>query len=543
MPRVHIGYETRQFLLPPLGLPILKTILENEGYKCDQDDLNIKVDYDTKYSKNPLRKSVNLMLFEDRERIKKFLETKNDPELEEEAEKILKKTNYKGYDIIGLSLLDELIFSVIGTSLVISKIIKEQTGSTIVLGGLTYPRSTVEFKQFFDTGYIDYITLGRGESAFLNLCYGLENKCTNDLDIGEILPYNPEKKAKFKLNKPPYLPKKITDFFRPNFDGLPLDLYKYRPTGETKKLSSKKESILVLPYVFTRGCLNSCAFCPIPIGEYGVQKPEIVAEDLNYMSKKYNTKYFFFINSNINPTYEYANQLVKEFKRLDLNIMWNDSANFRQLDASLIKKLREIGAVKLIYGLECPSDKILKYIKKGITADRAEKMLKISHEAGIWNELDLIAGMPYETNQDIKACTDFLERNKRHIDYMHVARFILKDSFMYKYPKKYGLTNISDNISTAYELQWFTRRFDETNGLKWEQKQKQILQSFDIISKKVREILDEKSLRYAPIHLPLLFYLYTVLGSKKEVHNHFYQGYLDYTNDSISKNSIWRVLK
>jgi radical SAM superfamily enzyme YgiQ (UPF0313 family) len=536
VPRVHIGYEHKQFLLPPLGTAILKTVLDNEGYQTDQDDLNIKVDYDTKYAKNPLRKSINLMLFEDRERIKKFLETKNDPELEEEAEKILKKTKYKGYDIIGLSLLDELIFSVIGTSIVLSKIIKEQTGSTIVLGGLTYPRPKVEFEQFFNTGYVDYIIEGRGDSAFLNLCYGLEKGCVNDLDIDYVLPYNPQKKIKSRLIKPPYLSKKITDFYRPDFDGLPLDLYKYTPTGETKKLSSKKESVLILPYIFVRGCLNNCAFCPIPIGTYGAQKPETVAEDLGYLSKKYKTQYFFFINSNVNPTYDYAKRLAKEFEREDLNIMWNDSANFRQLDTTLIKKLKEVGAVKLIYGLECPSDKILKYIKKGITTSRAEKFLKISHEAGIWNEIDLIAGLPYETDDDIKACVNFLEHNKKYLDYMHLGKFVLKDSWMYKNPNQYGLMNISENVNTAYDLQLFARRFDESHGLKWEQKQKQILHSFDVVHKKIQDLSKERRSRYAPIHMPLLFYLYEALGSKKEVKEHFNQCYTDYANDIPGKS-------
>jgi len=533
-------YEQKQCLLPPIGIATLKTVLETKDHKCDQDDLNIKVDYDTKYSKNPLRKSVNLMLFEDRERIKKFLKTGHDPELEEEAEKILNKTKYKGYDIIGLSLLDELIFSVIGTSLVISKLIKEQTGSTIVLGGLTYPRPMVEFQQFFDTGYIDYIVRTHGEAAFLNICYGMEKGCAEKLDIEGVLS---RKKKEGILTHPPYPQRSMTDFFRPNFDGLPLELYKYKPTGETKKLSSTNINVLMLPYIFVNGCPNNCIFCPNSfIEKYGMLNPESVAQDLEYLSKRYKTRYFFFINSNVNPTYDYAKRLVQEFERKDLNIMWNDCANFRQLDKELIKKFREVGAVKLIYGLECPSDKILKYIKKGITADRAEKMLKISHEAGIWNEIELIAGLPYETDDDMQACINFLEKNKKCLDYMYLARFILKNSLLYKNPEKYGLTNVQDNMNNIYNMQEFTRRFDEVNGLKWEQKYEQIMRSSKAVYQKITQILKEKNQKYDPTkHMPLLFYLYTVLDSKEEVREHFNQCYKDYINDVPKK--MWGFLK
>ena len=150
MPRVYMEYDQKQCLLPPIGIATLKSVLEKNGHQVDIDDLNIKVDYDTKYSKDKERLGVNLMLFEDRERVKKYLKTGDDEKLEEEANKILAKTSYKGYDIIGMSLLDETIFSVIGTTLVLSKLIKERTGSTIVLGGLTYPRPMVEFKKFLN---------------------------------------------------------------------------------------------------------------------------------------------------------------------------------------------------------------------------------------------------------------------------------------------------------------------------------------------------------------------------------------------------------
>ncbi|MBU4501172.1 MAG: hypothetical protein KKA79_01155 [Nanoarchaeota archaeon] len=187
MPRVHIGYGHKQIPLVPLGIATLKSFLEKQGYKIDIDDLNIKVDYDTKYSKDRDQKGINLMLFENRERIRNYLKRGNDPEIEEEAEKILKKTNYKGYDIIGMSLQDELIFSVIGVSLVTAKLIKEQTGATIVLGGLTYPRPRVEHQKILNTGYVDYIVEGKGEYTFLNVCRGLEKGNLNKLDINELL--------------------------------------------------------------------------------------------------------------------------------------------------------------------------------------------------------------------------------------------------------------------------------------------------------------------------------------------------------------------
>ena len=44
--------------------------------------------------------------------------------------------------------------------------------------------------------------------------------------------------------------------------------------------------------------------------------------------------------------------------------------------------MRRSGCIRLVYGMECPSDRMLDYIKKGITVDQAYKRLKEAHELG-----------------------------------------------------------------------------------------------------------------------------------------------------------------
>ena len=113
-------------------------------------------------------------------------------------------------------------------------------------------------------------------------------------------------------------------------------------------------------------------------------------------------------------------------------------ANFKQLTPTLLKKLRKAGGIKLIYGLESASPKLLKYIHKGTTILQVENLLEESHKLGIWNELELISGIPYETKNDEKKTIEFIKRNQKFIDYFHVAKYILMNSAITKNPKKYG---------------------------------------------------------------------------------------------------------
>jgi len=306
----------------------------------------------------------------------------------------------------------------------------------------------------------------------------------------------------------------------PSFDGLSLDLYRYYPNNKTKK----KDSVLMLPYLFIRGCLNGCLFCPSSADTFFLaNKPTIVANDLEKLSGKYKTRYFYFVNTHINPSMNYVDKLHKEFKNQDLNILWTDCANFRFLNNALLEKLKEMGAVRLVYGLESASDRMLKMINKEITVRKAESLLRKAHKLGIWNEVELVPGLPFETDKDINSTVRFMGRNKDIINFFYLNRYILMDGSLYqKYPKKHGLKNIRSLSNTIYEMQQFTRCFDEVGGLRWVDKIRQINNSFEVLDSKMREINNRKNISYNSfVDTPLLFYLYSKLGNKREIEDYF----------------------
>lgn len=451
--------------LPPLGIATLTSFLKKHGIHVGQDDLMIKV-FHHNYTHGPAEQ-INLRIFNDENRIKNFLKKGFDPFLEEEGEKILKFTQTKGFDIFGFSIYDTYNPSAASIAMVLGKILKEKYDATILIGGSIYEEVT---RKLLETKFVDYRI--KDEIGLLDFCEMFKRGCIKFEKIRGICYLNNSGDVTFcdSRNDAEIVTRHIIE---PCFDGLPLELYKPKISFNIDGKNYRYD-ILVLPYLFIRGCPNRCAFCSLGVSPYyGVKKPEEVAHDLKRLSKKYKTKYFFFINTSINPKYVYTEKLIDELQKYDVSILWSDCANFSEMDSKLLEGLKEVGAVKLLFGIESASPSVLKYIEKPFfTIEHAEKILKKVYELGIWGELDLICGFPYETERDVNLTIEFIRKNIEYIRDFSFFKFWL-DGKIKKYPERYAI-HIRAERESGVSRAGARTVFDEMSGLVWEDKVKQI---------------------------------------------------------------------
>ena len=165
--------------------------------------------------------------------------------------------------------------------------------------------------------------------------------------------------------------------------------------------------------------------------------------------------------------------------------MWSDCAYLKNLDLPLLQKIRKSGAIRLVWGVESTSPKMQKMIGKGIKMDEAQDILRWSHEAGIYNSVEIIAGLPHETDEDIDHTIEFLHRNRAYIDQMYLNPFsLITGSRMEKNPERFGITNVKP-VATIFQrnpdevYSWIQRyTFDEVNGHPWKDKIRQIEDSY-----------------------------------------------------------------
>ncbi len=268
------------------------------------------------------------------------------------------------------------------------------------------------------------------------------------------------------------------------------------------------DRITILPMIFMEGCNARCAFCAYSMTNMVKRDAREVVRAMAWMREQYGIKYFHFLNTNINGSMQYAEAFCDELIAANLDVYWSDCANLWALNERLLEKMRRSGAIRFTYGVECPSDRMLDYIGKGITVKQAHQRLKQASDLGIWNHLLLITGLPTETEEDTKHFVDFLEQSADYANAYSISSFyLISSSLMGAFPERYGLEMLS-NPSGLLEDQ----AFHEKGGLSWPEKKRQIIHSTDVITAAIRRIKKDPKYWSGAIDLDLLFWLYERLG-------------------------------
>jgi radical SAM superfamily enzyme YgiQ (UPF0313 family) len=303
-----------------------------------------------------------------------------------------------------------------------------------------------------------------------------------------------------------------------------LKRYNLDESWVEKMVEFHDDSIVVLPGLFIEGCNSQCTFCGYSMSKMAKREITDVIRGLAYLREKYDARYFHFLNTNINGYYKYAETFCDELINAKLDILWSDCANLWALDEKLIHKMRESGAVRFTFGVECPSDKMLKYVSKGITRDKVLERLKMVHDAGIWNHVLLITGLPHETVEDTKDFVDFLEETADWVHGYSISSFyLISTSLMGAFPERYGLDVITSEGTLLEDA-----AFNEVDGLPWSVKQKQIVESTQIITEAIRRIKKDPKYWSGAIDLELIFWLYDRLGhdNKQDIVQAYEQAFI-----------------
>ena len=334
------------------------------------------------------------------------------------------------------------------------------------------------------TRAIDYYISGFGEiplDMLLNYLDG--NKKNTDLKLIPGLCYLENSETRTN----PY--ELFHETVVPLFDGLPLKLYQWQPKTELLKNKFITENDrLVLPFQTSTGCPFNCAFCESSsMNKVSIMPPQTVAKSLEYFKHQYHCHTFFFVDNSLNARPGYVEELCDEIIKRRLNIQWMDSGCVKGMGKDTLLKMREAGCIRIVWGLESGSKRILKFINKPTSLENASKVFHLANEAGIWNGVEILVGMPTETDHEFDETLDFLKDHKDVLDEIWANPYYLNAvSKMYLEPDRYGIQNIKRvNMGLTKEKgmnRASVAEFDEKSGLKWHDKEKQIAQRLSSVN-------------------------------------------------------------
>jgi anaerobic magnesium-protoporphyrin IX monomethyl ester cyclase len=345
-----LALKSPEYSAPPLGLAYIAAVLINNNYKVEIYDMHI-----------------NALMVED----------------------VIKKYKNAKPKIVGITSTTPTYPNAIR----IAKLLKAYDENiVIVVGGIhvtCLPEDAMKLNCF------DYIVIGEGEYSMLDIVnYHLKGK-------GEIkkisgLVYKDEF-GKYIYNKKNKVDKNLDKLPFPARQLLELDLY------------YQKGSI-----ISSRGCVYNCTYCSCPsITEkiYRMHSVDYVLNEIQYMQKIYNIKYFDFHDDTFNLKHERIDEFVKKIKERKLSFSWGCFCSVKNFTYELAKEMKASGCDVIQFGVESGNQEVLNKIKKNITIKEIEDAVKSAKKAKIKKiSCGFIIGHSCDTEKTINETIKFGKR-------------------------------------------------------------------------------------------------------------------------------------
>ncbi|MEI8348899.1 MAG: radical SAM protein [Candidatus Omnitrophota bacterium] len=162
----------------------------------------------------------------------------------------------------------------------------------------------------------------------------------------------------------------------------------------------------------SRGCSFNCAFCYTPRAfgrRIRIHSPRRVLNDMSICVKA-RIKRFFFAD----PSFTFDKKRVATIMRGIIKRRWKVEiwceTRADLIDQALLTLMAKAGVRYIAYGLESVDPRVNKVLRKPINLDQFEKIVKLTHEAGIEPEVFTLYGLPGQNTASCFKTLNFLKR-------------------------------------------------------------------------------------------------------------------------------------
>jgi pyruvate-formate lyase-activating enzyme len=165
-------------------------------------------------------------------------------------------------------------------------------------------------------------------------------------------------------------------------------------------------------YIITSfGCPYNCSFCASPkIWNRRVKFRSIdsVIEEMIQMKERYRIEKFYILDD----VFTVGTKRVKEilYRMKDLNVEWMCNTRLDSLTEDVCRLMKESGCVEAKVGIESGSDCLLKEMNKMETKEEMIRGINFLKDNDISITGYFIAGLPTETDKDLKETIEFAKK-------------------------------------------------------------------------------------------------------------------------------------
>ncbi|HNX82360.1 MAG TPA: radical SAM protein [Candidatus Omnitrophota bacterium] len=244
-----------------------------------------------------------------------------------------------------------------------------------------------------------------------------------------------------------------------NLDKIPLFQYDL--------IDMNKIQIYGFPYkdtrllFTTRGCPHNCYFCNNALmWKQCVRYKSIpcIIKEMETCKNNFGTKHFCFLDPTftLNKTRVYS--LCKELLKNKRAFKWSCGTRFDCIDKKLLLAMQKAGCVKIVYGLESFSPRLLKRMGKNQNLSQAVDIINYTHRIGMISKVTFLLGYPGEDETSLLENLKTMQQIHKNV-VININLFELyPGTTVYEYLKKNRF--ISDSIwFKGFHPDEFIRRF------------------------------------------------------------------------------------
>lgn len=264
---------------------------------------------------------------------------------------------------------------------------KRFPGIPLVVGGphvTAFPIETLQYSDF-DVGVI-----GDGENSLLEL---LSRAAT-----GRSLTGVPG--TVYRENNEIQLDERVS--WVSNLDDLPMPALDLLPLERYRSVVVQDPFVTMLT---SRGCPYKCSFCSqIYMGEkFRFHSADRILEEMERAERDFGAREIVMFDETFGANRKVAHAVFEEMQRREFGFRWNARTRIDLLNDELLLAMRKSGCYMLHLGIESGTPRILEKMRKGITLEQVERVVKSAHRMGFRLHGYFMLGYPGETRQEIEA--------------------------------------------------------------------------------------------------------------------------------------------
>jgi len=266
----------------------------------------------------------------------------------------------------------------------------------IVVGGphlLIYPEETLRGAEF------DIAVIGEGEYTILELVKAIDGG--QSLSTVDGIAYKVEEDGSVQLTSARPPPKDL--------DAIPFPARHLMPNSAYFCPIAERSPFTIM--VTSRGCPYNCHFCLRPrfLHEWRGRSAQNVVDEMEELASQ-GVREILFYDDTFGVDAWRVEEICDEIIGRDLDVSWDCRNRVDLVTPAVLNKMRKAGCVRIHYGVESGSQRVLNLMRKGFTLQQVQKAFEWTRECGIKTLAYFMMGYPTETRETMRETIRFAKK-------------------------------------------------------------------------------------------------------------------------------------